>query len=389
MEAHNLPEALNLIMEQRGCSGSQLARDLGVSQQWVSDVSRGKQDTPTEKAIRLLASVGWELVIRPKREEEDPVNRREFVTATASVMFVPSPNVGPHEDPLYLGELARRVGRARYEHGGGAVATTAIKHIRRIEPLIASNDRKLQEQASNLAIEAAWTLNDARRFDAGEKVGGLALALARRSGSMDAQSRAYSALANMNAERGERDRSFKFAEAGGKLREIPDAQQQWMRLRKAWAQAHLRGQENVARDEIENVLGLLRDNGGFTGQSPLDMADMTSSLGRAMADLGAHEEAQEIMNQALSFFENHHLTPVALCLAHQSTTALSASQVDLAANRMLMLARFTPLINSPRVDGHVKTILTMSARWGTVPDMRDARDQLKGVIHSTVRTSIQ
>src|SRR4051812_30424930 len=109
MEARNLPEALKLIMEQRACSGSRLASELGVSQQWLSDVYRGKKDTPTTKAIRLLASVGWELVIRPKREESDPVKRREFVTAAASVMFVPSPKVGPHQDPSYLAELTQRV----------------------------------------------------------------------------------------------------------------------------------------------------------------------------------------------------------------------------------------------------------------------------------------
>jgi tetratricopeptide (TPR) repeat protein len=371
-----------MIMKQRGCSQNKLARDLRKGQSWISDVVNGKGGLEFAKVINILSRVGWEVVIRLKREEPDPVKHREFVTAAASVMFVPSPKVGPHEDPSYLAELARRVAHAQYEHGGGATAGTAIKHIRRIKSLVASKDQRLQEAASNLAVEAAWTLNDARRFDAGENVGGLALTLARHSGSMDAQSRAYSVLANINAERGQRDRALRFADAGAGLHEVPDTQRQWMKLRKGETQAHLRGQGKAARDEIENVLCLLRDTGGFLGQSSFDIADMTGNAGIALANLGAHEEAQRILSQAVDLFGDSSPTPAAVYLAHQSMAALRASQVDMAAGHMLTLARFAPLIDSPRVDGHVQKILTMSARWGTVSGMRDAREQLKALAHS-------
>src|SRR5918999_4597579 len=168
MEARNLSEALKLIMAQRGCSGSQLARDLGVSQSWLSYAARGKKDTSTGNAARLLASVGWELVIRPKTEDDDPMKRREFMTAAASVMFVPSPKVGPDQDPAYVRELARTVARARYEHGSGTITATAIKHLRRIESAVTSGDRKLQEATSDLAVEAVWTLSEAHGFDSAE-----------------------------------------------------------------------------------------------------------------------------------------------------------------------------------------------------------------------------
>jgi transcriptional regulator with XRE-family HTH domain len=385
MEARSAPEAFKLIMKQRRCSQNQLARDLRKGSGWISDVINGKAGREFARMIEILSRVGLEVVIRPKREESDPVKRREFVTGAASVMFVPSPKVGPHEDPSYLEELTRRVARARYEHGGGATASTAIKHIRLIEPLIISKDRKLQEVGANLAAEAAWTLNDARRFDAGENVGGLALTLARRSGSTDAQSRAYSVLAEINVERGRRDRAFRFAAAGADLREVPDAQAQWMKLRKGWVQAHVRGQGNAARTEIDTVLGRLRDTGGFYGQSRLDVADMTGNLGNVLADLGAYGEAQEVLRHAVHLFGESSPMPVALCLAHQSIAALSGAEVDQAADRMLTLARFTPLIDSPRVDGQVRKILTVSARWGAVPYMRDARDQLNAGVHPNSR----
>jgi tetratricopeptide (TPR) repeat protein len=254
-----------------------------------------------------------------------------------------------------------------------------MRHIRRIEPLVTGKDQKLQEAASSLAVEAAWTLNDARRFDAGENVGVLALTLARRSGSTDAQSRAYSVLAKINAERGERDRALRFAEAGARLHEVADVQRQWMNLRKGDIQAHLRGQGNAARNEIENVLGLLTDTAGFPGQSAFDVADMTGNAGNVLAKLGAYAEAQEVLSRAVQLYGDSSPTTVALCLAHQSAAALGSSQVDLAANHMLVLARVVPLINSPRVDGHVQKILAMSAPWGAVSDMREARGQLKAL----------
>jgi predicted XRE-type DNA-binding protein len=390
MEARSLPEAFILIMEQRGCSQRQLARDLRKGSGWVSDVINGKAGLDFAKMINFLSRVGWEVVIRPKTEKSDPVKRRKFVTATASVMFVPSPRVGPNQDPAYVRELARRVNRARYEHGGGTIAATAIKHVRRIEPAVTSKDRQLQEAASELAAETVWTLNDACRVEAGENVGRLALQLAKLSGSLHAESEAYDALAAINLDHGETDRALMYAKHGVMLREVPDAQQAWMRIRTGWSLAHVRGQENVARDEIENVRGLLRDTYGFSspgkrtqwgqyGKSSLEAADMMGTIALSLNDLGVYGEAQAAFNECVSVLEQSSPALAAFFLSHQIMAALGASQLSLAADRMLKLARITPLVNSPRVNGYLREILAMSATWGTVPRIRNARDQLKAV----------
>jgi transcriptional regulator with XRE-family HTH domain len=244
MEAHSLPEALNMIMEQRGCSQTRLGREMGKRQSWVSEVISGRLGRDFERVINALAQVGWEVAIRPKRPQkgESPVKRREFVAAAASVMFVPSPKVGPYEDPANVRELAQRVFRARQEHGGGAIAATAVRHIRRIESAMAGRDRQLQEAASELAIEAVWTLIDARHFDAGENVGRLALGLAKRSESPDVESCAYSALTAASIERGIADRALMYARDGVRLPEVPEGQQAWMRIRKGWSLALVHGQ---------------------------------------------------------------------------------------------------------------------------------------------------
>lgn len=42
-------------MEQKGWTQTDLARELGVSQAWVSEMSRGQKDTGMAKAVNLLA----------------------------------------------------------------------------------------------------------------------------------------------------------------------------------------------------------------------------------------------------------------------------------------------------------------------------------------------
>src|SRR5918992_1159272 len=68
MEARSLPEALKLIMRQRGCSQNRLSRDLRKSQSWISEVISGRRATEFAKVIKILDRVGWEVVIRPRRQ---------------------------------------------------------------------------------------------------------------------------------------------------------------------------------------------------------------------------------------------------------------------------------------------------------------------------------
>ncbi|HEU5157762.1 MAG TPA: hypothetical protein VFU43_12275 [Streptosporangiaceae bacterium] len=397
MEARSLPEAFRLIMKQRGCSQNKLARDLRRSQGWISDVVNGKAGLEFAKVINILSRVGWEVVIRSKSEELDPVRRREFVTAAASVMFVPSPKAGPYEDPLNVRDLAQRTARARYEHGGGAIAPTAMRHIRRIESIVTSRDRKLQEAASDLAVQTVWTLNDACRVGVGENVGRLALKLAEASGNPRAQSRAYEALISLNLDHGAVDRALMYANKGVLLRETPELSRAWMRLKKGWTLAHISGQEKHARDEIETIQGLLQDTDGFYSQSSSAsysggrphaavVADMIGNIGLSLNDLGIYGEAQAAFNKCVSGLERSSPALAAFFLAHQIMAALTASQLALAADLMLKLARLAPLINSPRVENSAQKVLAQSVKWTTVPVIRHAREQLEVVTRTTIRT---
>jgi hypothetical protein len=386
MESRSLPDAIKTIMQAHGWSQAKLAREMGVSDDWLSKAKRADRDPSIGRVIKLLAGIGWEVVIRPKREEPDPVKRREFVAAAASVMFVPSPKTGPYEDPAHVRELARRVASAWYEHGGGTIAPTAMRHVRRVEPALAGRDRQLQEAASELAVQTVWTLNDARLFNAGENVGRLALELAKRSENADAQSRAYSALAAINAERGSADRALIYAGDGVTLPEVPEAQHAWMRLRRARTQAAVGpAHRRLARDELEGIAATLRDTPGFPGQSSFDVANMMGSVGRGLSEVGAHEAAHETLDEAVRLMGGSAPNFIGLNLVELTLAALGMAEPALAAHHMQALVRVAPMVNSRRLDDSLRRVLAASAPWAGVPDVRDARNHLKALIPPDAR----
>jgi hypothetical protein len=81
------------------------------------------------------------------------------------------------------------------------------------------------------------------------------------AGKPGAQSCAPSALTALNLERGSLDRALMYAREGIRLREVPEAQHAWMRVRKARALALVRGQQHASRDELESVQAPLGDRG--------------------------------------------------------------------------------------------------------------------------------
>jgi hypothetical protein len=47
---------------------------------------------------------------------------------------------------------------------------------------------------------------------------------------------------------------------------------------------------------------------------------------------------------------------------------------------MLALAHVAPLVNSRWLDGDLRDVLTESAKWASVPEIRDARGHLRAVV---------
>lgn len=371
MDPDVLPEALNAIMTRHGWSQTELAGALGVSQSWVSQTSRGVKDSGIAKVQRLLERVGWEVRITPKMED-DPVKRRDFVAAVGSIAFVPSPKVGPYQDPGYVRTLADRLARDRYEQGGIPVASTALRHMNKVGFAISGKDHKLQAAASDLACETAIILYDSRRYDVAQRAGSFALNLARRSGDVGAQANACSVLSRISIDRRNGDRGIMYARQGLSLPDLPPAQRAWLKLRLARSLALVAGRERAARDRLAEL-------GDTEGLSAYERADMKGNVGVALAGMRAYNDAHAAIGEAVRL--SALCSPLLLVAyqAWQAEAALAASEPVMAAGHMTALARIAPMVSSARVDSHIAGILTMSARWSRVPEMRTAREHLVSV----------
>jgi transcriptional regulator with XRE-family HTH domain len=371
MDADVLPKALKAIMVRQGWSQMELATELGVSQSWVSQTSRGVKDSGIAKVQRLLDRVGWEVRITPKTEN-DAVKRRQFVSAVGSIAFVPSPKVAPYQDPEYVRALAGRLARDRYEQGGIPVASTALRHLKKVTFAISGKDGRLQSAASELACEAARIFYDSRQYDMAQRAGTFALDLARRCGDVDGQAGACSALSRISIDRGHGDRGIMYARQGLALPDLSPSQRAWLKLRMARSLALVGGQERAARDRLAEL-------GDAEGLSAYEKADMKGNVGVALTGMRAYPEAHAAIAEAVAL--GGQCSPLLLVAykAWQAEAALAASEPLMAADHMARLARIAPMVSSARVNAHIAGILGLAARWADVPEMREAREHLRSV----------
>lgn len=379
MEVRTLADALRMIMRERGWSQTDLARELGVSQVWVSNVTRGQRDPGLARSAGYLARVGWEIRLCPARVEEDPVKRREFMAATASVAFVPAQKVGPFQDPEYVRMLASRLDLMRDEQGGVPLVSTAMRHVNHLRQAINSRDRNLQAAASDLARKAALVLDDARELDPADQAGALALTLARRADYVEGAAHSYENLCLFSSRRGDAGRAATYAGRGLQLPELPDEHRARLNVRLAAALSRQKGYgfQRQTRAAMDEALGI-------DGIPPAATAVVAGNVGIAQGRLGLYEDAQKSLTEAVRIFRRTPLMYAAY-LASQTKAALQAADPSMAADLMFRLARATPLVTSARVDKHVSDIMAASAQWAKVPEMRDARAQLSAVTAVSVR----
>jgi transcriptional regulator with XRE-family HTH domain len=371
VDGYDLPTALQAIMNRRGWSQTDLAHELGLSQSWVSQVKRGVLDPGIAKTSRLLDALGWEVRISPKAEDE-PVNRREFVAAAASVVFVPSGTVGPYQDPAYVRGLAARLGQMWDEQGGISLVASSLRHARLIETAINGRDRNLQSAASELSRQAALVLWDARKFEKAERIGGLSLALSRESKDTVSEARAYSTLSLISTYRGHPERGAMHAQRGLWLPDLDDSCQAELYMRLGKALAALRGKERHAR-------GVLDKARGFDTLPNSAATVIAGGVGEALTDLNVFGEASVALDKYARLAEPWSPLENTFALVNKIQLAIRADEPDTAAHHMRTLARILPLVTSGIV-GTVDNILAVTARWTKVPEMQAARNQLRAVV---------
>lgn len=383
MEFRSFPEAIKAILDQRGWTQTALAREWGRHQTWVSKTMRGERDTPIGEAARLLARVGYEVVIRPKREKSVAVKRREFhdkivklaggtvAQKVAGVTFIPSPQVPPHHNPAYLATLADHMNRMRNEEGGAWLISTVRAHVARvdIDDVIGGRDRKLQEAAANLLRVQALTLYDADRTHPAESSARYALALAKASQDVEAQALAYNTLSQVATYAGAGDRAQHYAEEGLKIRDISDRSRANLHKRRMRALAILHGCER-------DVLAAFSDMHGLDGS----LAGLNLNYGVALSEIGRHSSALQAFSYSAAHYAESSPHYYAQSLHGGIISLLHIKEPQAAIGQIQTLAHLLPFINSVQLHKDVEEILVASAPWAKVAGMRDAREQLRTVV---------
>ncbi|MFI6451346.1 helix-turn-helix domain-containing protein [Streptosporangium amethystogenes] len=372
MDVRTFPEALKAIMEQRGWTQTDLARELGVSQAWVSEVSRGQKDTGMAKAVNLLARVGWEIRISPKVEES--VERREFLAAAASVIFVPSTSANPYQDANYVNTLATSLARSRYELGGIPLMSRASSHMQHVDRVLKNvSERSLQKAVSELMYQVTLVLYDAGKLSQADRTGGIALDLALRAQDFKSQARAYDSLSRVSLYRGDHARGVTYAQRGLQVPDITSSQQASLSMRLGRSLALIPEQGAASRDALNRALNV-------GGLSPFGEAALSGDVGIGLSHLREYQEAGTLLNEAASTIGQWSPLFRAQYLGRQIQTALRASDPSFAADRMNELARSLPFIASARVNKRVHEILRASLKWNTTPEIRQAREHLQSML---------
>ncbi|MFC4049182.1 hypothetical protein ACFOY4_05760 [Actinomadura syzygii] len=374
MEAHNISEALQMILDGRGWTQDRLGSELDMDQPTVSRLIGGKRDLKINHAAALLARVGWKIRITPQNEESDPVKRREFIAAAASVTLIPTPTASPYGDAEYVQTLANRLTASEAQFGGTPLVSTALRHVQNAKGAIKGRDQRLQEAASNLARSASLILHDARLPREAEEVGSVGLTLARRANYVEGVAHSLENLCCFTTSVDSR-RAAHYARRGLQLEEITTEHRARLNARLAVA---LGQSARVSGFNISESLSAIDAARELEGLSPITEAVIAANAGLSLAKVRNYERANMAFEDAVRMFENLPLFS-ANWRSRQILASLAAGQISTAADQIEGLSAVAPLVTSARLDGHVRQILTYANQWHRVPEMREAIGHLRSV----------
>lgn len=376
METRMLAEFFEAIMKERGWNQTELARALGLTQPWVSRVICGTRDPSFAKVVVHLRRVGYEVRILPEAAEgEGPVKRREFIASAASVAFVPTPKGNPYRDAEYVHFLAERTNRVLYEIGGIDTARSATLHYTQLKSAVSgSKDRRLLSAASALARNVALVKYDAQDMPGAEEACKLAAAFGREAGDGEASAHALRDLSMLCSFQGKAGPAAFFAQEALKTPDLStrDAAFALMQLGRGLGLAQGREREAKA------ALAKAQEIGGSLPVPAL--GDLLGGVGVAYKEQRRWDDAQTTLGEAVRLLGPSSPLLQANYLARQVQAALGAAEPDRAAELMVRLAAVAPTVSSARLRRYVLEILRQSARWTSVPEVREVRPLLQAAV---------
>ena len=371
-----------MIMAERGWTQTELGRQLGRDQTWVSRAIAGHRDLRTREASKFLATVGWKLYISPesdgKETEDDPVKRREFVAGLASITLIPTPRTTPFHDPSYVNLLTQEIFQTHNQIGGDSLAARVLGFAHKVGRASAGGGRELQSAASDFMRNGAYVLRQAGRPDMAIRLANDAIRYAGQTSDADRQAWAYSALiwassfnASSSSEVGKNGiQAVRLAKEALKINGIGDEPRAYLNACLACGLANVPGNERQAQIAIEKALTVDR-------LSPIDQADIMGMVGSAFHDMGKRQEAFAMFDHAVHRSSNVGPFIQGSYLCNKINIAFAAREPERAAILIYDLSRIIPLVDSARIDSKIKEILQAAKPWeASVPEVRQAREML-------------
>jgi tetratricopeptide (TPR) repeat protein len=306
---------------------------------------------------------------------EEPVERREFLAAAASVMFMQSAaSSNPYLDPDYVRALADSLARGRYELGGVPLAARALGHVKQIDHIQTNTvGIELQGAASDLMYQASIALYDAGRLPQAEHAGMIALDLAHHAQNFPAQARAYDALSRVSLYRNDPMRAVQYAQRGLRVPDLPPSRLSSLHMRLGRGLAGIKGSQKDARDALDRALDT-------RGLSAFAQAALGGDVAIGLSQLGQYGQAERLLGDAADAMGQWSLLFQAQYLGRLAQTAIRANKPTLAVSHIQSLTRALPFISSARVNSRAKEIIQGSAKWDRIPEVHGARERLHAML---------
>ncbi|WP_157518759.1 hypothetical protein [Herbidospora mongoliensis] len=299
------------------------------------------------------------------------MKRREFLTAAASVMFIPSPTTTPYHDPNYLRALSVSLANNRYAIGGNPLVPQALAQVAKIREVIGkSQSPTLLGAASELMAQATLILYDANSIAQAERVGVLALRYATQAADHSAQARAFDILSRVQLYKGDYARGIEYAQRGLAIPELSPDQTAQIYMRLGRALAATPGQSQQSREALEQALNT-------EGLTAFSSAAILGDVGIGLGQLADYTNANSLLDEAATQIASRSPLFQAQYIGRQVLTAIASSDAAFAADRMNALAMILPFVSSGRMNARVSRIIKKTHHWANDPEVGPAREQLE------------
>jgi len=388
-------EVLRLARRRAGMTQAELADAIGYSQAAVSRIERGTganaYDVRTLRTLAIALTLPPHMlgIYDPPAEENEPVDRRDFLRTAAAVGAVAA--TGDLLDPGTVGradvaEIEQAIDDLRaldQRTGGDRLHHLAAMQVRQARALLARGNYRADvgKQISSVLGEAAilvgWLSFDAGRLDVAAANYTEAVAAAGAASDELVAAHAYANLSMLAAAAQQPQRAVQYAQAGQRAAARRGGPRLKALLLSREAQAHGARQDHVATTDA--LRRAERAFGRANGQDPtwtafFTDAELAGAAGSAFRALGAnHQGVRHLQDATVIFGRPRNRASWMLQLASAFAHAGDVAQACAVAEETLPVVSD---LTSTRVRRHVPRLVAAMTPHGQVPEVRQLRERV-------------